>query len=113
MSDRLADLVRQARLLDADIKELQERRAAIVEQIADAVEPGWKLSVDGVAAYCAPPRRSFSMGKALSMLDEAMRDKCITVSYDPKLVRAAAEHAGIVDACMEAPEAGRASVRLS
>lgn len=99
-TDEIEALVRRARSMDAEIRELNEAKALVVARIDKLVDVGWKMDVDGVTVRKTAGNRRFDAKLALSMLDPDTKLSCVRTVIDDKLVRAAAQSAGIEDACM-------------
>lgn len=100
MSD-LEILVREARELDAEIKELTEKKSSLIERIKAELKVGDALVVDGVRASLREGNRKFNLKLALDILPEDVRLSCIRPMIDEKLVRQTVEAMGQLDAAME------------
>jgi hypothetical protein len=99
-------LVREARELDAEIKELTEKKDALVGRIKAELKPGDFGVVDGVRYAMREGNRKFSMATALSMMTDDMKLKCISTKLDEKLVRQTVDALGFTEQCMViAPDA--------
>jgi hypothetical protein len=103
MSD-IEILVREARELDAEIRELTEKKVALVERIKAELKPGDFVVVDGVRASMREGNRKFDLATALKMLPEDLKLKCVVTCIDEKLVREAAEAVGVLAAAMIRPD---------
>lgn len=105
-------LVRRHRELDSAIAELRAEQADIKQTVLAATEAGWKLVVDGKAASHRPANRTFSMVEAILRLSADDKRECVVTQYDPKLIRAKAEAAGLLDDCMVRAEDAPSIVSL-
>lgn len=102
----LEALVRRYRELGSAIAELAGEQAEIKEQVKNIVDVGWKAQIDGVAVHLRAPNRSFDLATAIGLLDEETKKSCVVTRYDPALVRAAVETAGLIeDAMLEKEDA--------
>ena len=107
------ELVREARDIDAQIRELTEQKSALIEKIKAQLSIGEKVVVDGVAASLRIGNRKFDTKTALGMMDEDTRLKCVVQKIDEKLVRQFAEAMGIAEAAMIAPDPSKTVFNLT
>lgn len=110
--DKLIALVRHGRQIDAEIKDLLERKKSIVRMIDLATDIGWRLIVDGIAAVKTTGNRSFSPALAIERFTEDQKLSVVSTSIDFKAVRALADVLGITEDCMVAPDLDKSSVKL-
>lgn len=96
-------LVRRARQISGEIKELQETKTAIESKIDSLVDVGWKADIDGVQATKRLGNRSFSVPLALARMTAEQKLECVTTNLNAKKVREWADSEGITEECMEEP----------
>lgn len=102
--DRLAALVRLGRQIDAEIRELGERRRGLVQLLDEATTVGWRLIVDGVPAAKTPGNRSFSPALALEHFTDEQKLSVVSTSIDFRAVRTLADSLNITEDCMVTPD---------
>lgn len=102
--DHLDDLVREARALDAEIKELTEKKSSLVERIKAELKVGDGGTVDGVAFSLRAGNRRFDAKAALTLMDLDVQVKCIVKTIDEKLVRNFSDQLGLTERCLLAAD---------
>lgn len=102
--DRLAALVRLGRQLDAEIRDLGERKRAVIKALDEVTDVGWKLVVDGVPASKKLGNRTFSPALALERFTVEEKLSVISTGIDFAAVRALADNLGFTEECMVSPE---------
>lgn len=112
MSD-LEILIREARELDAEIKELTAKKSDIVERLKKELSVGDAVVVDGVRASLREGNRKYSTALALRLLDDDTKLKCIRPMIDEKLVRQTVESLGLIDSAMEPADPSKTVFNLT
>jgi hypothetical protein len=97
----IEQLVRDAREIDAEIKELAARKTEIIDRLKKELQVGDAVTVDGVRASLREGNRKYSTKLALALLDEDTKLKCIRPMIDEKLARSLVEQLGLLDNAYE------------
>lgn len=114
MSDsQIEILVREARAIDADIKELIEKKDALITRIKSELTVGQTVTIDGVRASLRPGNRKFSPMLALKLMTEDMKVACITTKIDEKMVRQTADAMGWTEHCYEPADPSKTVLDLT
>lgn len=112
MSD-IEMLVREARELDAEIKELTSKKTDLIDRLKKELQVGEGVVVDGVRASLREGNRKYSTKLALALLDDDAKMKCIRSMIDEKLVRSTVEAMGLLDSAMEPADPSKTVFNLT
>lgn len=109
---QLEALVRRARVIAAEIRELTETKKAIEDKIDSLVEVGWKVEIDGIPASKKTGNRTFSEALALAKMTAEQKQNCIETIVSKKAIRAIADSKGWTEECMVEPD-DKTTIKLS
>lgn len=101
VSDQVEILVREAREIDAEMKELAEKKDALVTRIKAELKVGDSVTVDGVRASLRAGNRKFSIAAALAMMTPEMKVSHVRSMIDEKMVRQTVDSFGWTEQCYE------------
>lgn len=106
-------LVRRARGLAAEIREMTETKKAIESRIESLVPLGWKSEIDSIPAQRKLGNRSFNRDLAIARMTQEQKLQCVTTGIDDKMVRAIADSQGWTEECMVEPDPDKTRLVLS
>ena len=111
----IEEMVREARDLDAQIKDFAAQKEALIEKLKTELAVGEKVVVDGVAAGHRQGNRKFDVATALKLMPEDVKLKCIVTEprLDEKLVRQFADQMGITEQAKVLPDSGKTVFSLA